>query len=144
MHLWMKTFDVFSSTVKPTLRVTVHVINGQEALTQLLPVWMNVWSFTCHCQAAKEPRLRKYGVWSQRTLTTWSMFINTTLLSHILPLKTDISIYLFRSRPVHGLIFLFKWQPGEEPAGSIVQDSRLDHIFFAKQVSSLFICTSKT
>uniref|UniRef100_A0A8C9VR40 Ubiquitin carboxyl-terminal hydrolase n=1 Tax=Scleropages formosus TaxID=113540 RepID=A0A8C9VR40_SCLFO len=37
-------------------------------------------------------------------------------------------------KPVHGLIFLFKWQPGEEPAGSVVQDSRLDHIFFAKQV----------
>ena len=40
-------------------------------------------------------------------------------------------------RPVHGLIFLFKWQPGEEPAGSVVQDSRLDTIFFAKQVWSL-------
>lgn len=40
-------------------------------------------------------------------------------------------------RPVHGLIFLFKWQPGEEPAGSVVQDSRLDTIFFAKQVRSL-------
>lgn len=39
-------------------------------------------------------------------------------------------------RPVHGLIFLFKWQPGEEPAGSIVQDSRLDQIFFAKQVNN--------
>ncbi|TRY96942.1 hypothetical protein DNTS_014287 [Danionella cerebrum] len=37
-------------------------------------------------------------------------------------------------KPVHGLIFLFKWQQGEEPAGSIVQDSRLDQIFFAKQV----------
>ncbi|XP_030061540.1 ubiquitin carboxyl-terminal hydrolase isozyme L5 isoform X2 [Microcaecilia unicolor] len=37
-------------------------------------------------------------------------------------------------KPVHGLIFLFKWQPGEEPAGSIVQDSRLDTLFFAKQV----------
>uniref|UniRef100_A0A8C5QI03 ubiquitinyl hydrolase 1 n=1 Tax=Leptobrachium leishanense TaxID=445787 RepID=A0A8C5QI03_9ANUR len=36
-------------------------------------------------------------------------------------------------QPVQGLIFLFKWQPGEEPAGSIVQDSRLDTIFFAKQ-----------
>ncbi|KAF7241272.1 Ubiquitin carboxyl-terminal hydrolase isozyme L5 [Varanus komodoensis] len=36
-------------------------------------------------------------------------------------------------KPVHGLIFLFKWQPGEEPAGSVVQDSRLDTIFFAKQ-----------
>jgi len=37
-------------------------------------------------------------------------------------------------KPVHGLIFLFKWSPGEEPAGSVVQDSRLDRIFFAKQV----------
>nr|XP_034977763.1 ubiquitin carboxyl-terminal hydrolase isozyme L5 isoform X3 [Zootoca vivipara] len=40
----------------------------------------------------------------------------------------------FLCRPVHGLIFLFKWQPGEEPAGSVVQDSRLETIFFAKQV----------
>ncbi|KAM4022616.1 ubiquitin carboxyl-terminal hydrolase isozyme L5 isoform 2-T2 [Anomaloglossus baeobatrachus] len=37
-------------------------------------------------------------------------------------------------QPVQGLIFLFKWQPGEEPSGSLVQDSRLDTIFFAKQV----------
>ncbi|XP_069593266.1 ubiquitin carboxyl-terminal hydrolase isozyme L5 isoform X3 [Ranitomeya imitator] len=37
-------------------------------------------------------------------------------------------------QPVQGLIFLFKWQPGEEPSGSVVRDSRLDTIFFAKQV----------
>ncbi|XP_064616325.1 ubiquitin carboxyl-terminal hydrolase isozyme L5-like [Liolophura sinensis] len=37
-------------------------------------------------------------------------------------------------KPVHGLIFLFKWVPETEPAGSIVQDSRLEKIFFAKQV----------
>jgi len=37
-------------------------------------------------------------------------------------------------KPVHGLIFLFKWFQGDEPAGTIVQDSRLDKIFFAKQV----------
>ncbi|MCL4141788.1 UNVERIFIED_CONTAM: hypothetical protein GTU68_056241, partial [Idotea baltica] len=36
-------------------------------------------------------------------------------------------------KPVHGLIFLFKWQQGEEPAGSIVTDSRLEKLFFAKQ-----------
>jgi ubiquitin carboxyl-terminal hydrolase L5 len=29
---------------------------------------------------------------------------------------------------------LFKWLPGDEPSGQIVQDSRLDNIFFAKQV----------
>ena len=40
-------------------------------------------------------------------------------------------------RPCHGLIFLFKWRAGEEPAGSVVQDSRLDTIFFAKQVCVL-------
>ncbi|CAH1785731.1 unnamed protein product [Owenia fusiformis] len=37
-------------------------------------------------------------------------------------------------RPVHGLIFLFKWKPDDTPQGSLVQDSRLEKIFFAKQV----------
>lgn len=37
-------------------------------------------------------------------------------------------------KPIHGLIFLFKWVPDDEPTGSVVQDSRLDKIFFAKQV----------
>ncbi|KAL1502338.1 hypothetical protein ABEB36_007493 [Hypothenemus hampei] len=38
-------------------------------------------------------------------------------------------------KPIHGLIFLFKWtNDTSEPSGSIVQDSRLDKIFFAKQV----------
>ncbi|XP_065348309.1 ubiquitin carboxyl-terminal hydrolase isozyme L5 [Cloeon dipterum] len=36
--------------------------------------------------------------------------------------------------PVHGLIFLFKWVADSEPSGPIVQDHRLDTIFFAKQV----------
>jgi len=39
-------------------------------------------------------------------------------------------------KPVHGLIFLFKWVPDDEPAGSIVRDTRLEKIFFAKQVIS--------
>ncbi|UYV82619.1 UCHL5 [Cordylochernes scorpioides] len=39
-----------------------------------------------------------------------------------------------RLKPVHGLIFLFKWFPGDEPSGSLVNDNRLDNIFFAKQV----------
>jgi len=37
-------------------------------------------------------------------------------------------------KPVHGLVFLFKWTADEEPVGSLVQDNRLDKIFFAKQV----------
>lgn len=37
-------------------------------------------------------------------------------------------------KPIHGLIFLFKWMPNEEVVGTVVQDSRLDKIFFAKQV----------
>jgi len=36
--------------------------------------------------------------------------------------------------PVYGLIFLFKWSADDQPADSLVQDSRLDKIFFAKQV----------
>ena len=38
------------------------------------------------------------------------------------------------SRPVHGVVFLFKWKADDETDGSIVKDSRLDKIFFAKQV----------
>jgi len=37
-------------------------------------------------------------------------------------------------KPVHGLIFLFKWAKDDEPCGSIVQDNRLDRMFFARQV----------
>ncbi|XP_014216218.1 ubiquitin carboxyl-terminal hydrolase isozyme L5 [Copidosoma floridanum] len=37
-------------------------------------------------------------------------------------------------KPIHGLIFLFKWVKDDEPSGSIVQDDRLEKIFFAKQV----------
>lgn len=37
-------------------------------------------------------------------------------------------------RPVHGLIFLFKYVQDDEPAGAVVRDSRLEKIFFAKQV----------
>lgn len=40
-------------------------------------------------------------------------------------------------RPVHGLIFLFKWKAGDDNHGTLVQDSRLDNIFFAKQVGLL-------
>ncbi len=44
------------------------------------------------------------------------------------------SNFAFICRPIHGLIFLFKWVPNEEVVGTVVQDSRLDKIFFAKQV----------
>ena len=38
-------------------------------------------------------------------------------------------------KPVHGLIFLFKWVADDNPpAGSVVMDSRADTMFFAKQV----------
>ena len=45
-------------------------------------------------------------------------------------------MYCFTCRSVHGLIFLFKWVMDQELDGSIVQDSRLQKIFFAKQVLS--------
>jgi hypothetical protein len=39
-------------------------------------------------------------------------------------------------KPVHGLIFLFKWVPDDSPpAGTIVLDSRANSMFFAKQVT---------
>lgn len=46
---------------------------------------------------------------------------------------TSVTNNIFH-RPIHGLIFLFKWVQDDELSGNIVQDSRLDKIFFAKQV----------
>ena len=39
-------------------------------------------------------------------------------------------------KPVHGLIFLFKWVQdlSGKPQGEVVKDSRVDEIFFPKQV----------
>lgn len=37
-------------------------------------------------------------------------------------------------KPVYGLIFLFKWTGDDDTTGSVVMDSRLEKIFFAKQV----------
>ncbi|XP_050539821.1 ubiquitin carboxyl-terminal hydrolase isozyme L5 [Daktulosphaira vitifoliae] len=37
-------------------------------------------------------------------------------------------------KPVHGLIFLFRWIGDDQPDGPIVKDSRIDKIFFAQQV----------
>lgn len=37
-------------------------------------------------------------------------------------------------KPIHGLIFLFKWTKDDDPTGTVVQDSRLEKIFFARQV----------
>ena len=47
--------------------------------------------------------------------------------------------FLSNSRPVHGLIFLYKWRPGEEPQGSLVIDDRIRDIFFAKQVLGILM-----
>ena len=38
-------------------------------------------------------------------------------------------------KPVYGLIFLFKWVHDENPQGSLVKDSRIQEMFFAKQVN---------
>ncbi|XP_050422684.1 ubiquitin carboxyl-terminal hydrolase isozyme L5 [Adelges cooleyi] len=37
-------------------------------------------------------------------------------------------------KPVHGLIFLFRWIGDDQPDGPIVRDSRIEKIFFAQQV----------
>ncbi|XP_067940720.1 ubiquitin carboxyl-terminal hydrolase isozyme L5-like [Watersipora subatra] len=37
-------------------------------------------------------------------------------------------------RPVHGLIFLFKWKTDVHRDGKVVTDGSADHIYFAKQV----------
>ena len=44
-------------------------------------------------------------------------------------------------KPVYGLIFLFKWVKDENPQGSLVKDSRIQEMFFAKQVLVYFFFT---
>lgn len=56
------------------------------------------------------------------------------MVYYLFILVHHISCSLCLCRPIHGLIFLFKWVQDDEPTGSIVQDTRLDKIFFAKQV----------
>ena len=52
--------------------------------------------------------------------------------------KSALSVCSWYSfRPVHGLIFLFKWKADDEPQGTIVHDTRRQSIFFAKQVSAI-------
>lgn len=49
-------------------------------------------------QAAKEPRQRRYGVWSQRTLKTLSMFmLAPRMICHICPRETNFVIVLFQT-----------------------------------------------
>lgn len=62
--------------------------------------------------------IREFGVSGAQVEEVWSM--DDEMFSKL--------------RPVHGLVFLFKWVPDSSAAGTPVQDSRLDRIFFAKQV----------
>jgi len=62
--------------------------------------------------------IQKFGVAGVQVEELWSLD-----KEHFLDLK-----------PVYGLIFLFKWTADDDPAGTVVQDNRLDNIFFAKQV----------
>ena len=48
-------------------------------------------------------------------------------------LEKHLYVLFVINRPVHGLIFLYKWRAEEQPQGSVVRDSRLNDIFFAKQ-----------
>ncbi|XP_003387076.1 PREDICTED: ubiquitin carboxyl-terminal hydrolase isozyme L5-like [Amphimedon queenslandica] len=61
--------------------------------------------------------IRGFGVSGVQVEEVWS-------------LDNDILLNL---KPVHGLIFLYKWRPDDNVQGSIVEDSRIRDIFFARQ-----------
>lgn len=44
-------------------------------------------------------------------------------------------------KPIHGLIFLFKWRPGEDTGGELVSDA--PNVFFAQQVLKLGVTFCK-
>lgn len=82
-------------------------------------------------QAVKAFKLKSCGVWIPNNSGIWSKLMHTTVQS----LKFQMLFMgFFHFRPVHGLIFLFKYVQDDEPTGSVVRDDRLESIFFAKQV----------
>ncbi|XP_054157678.1 ubiquitin carboxyl-terminal hydrolase isozyme L5-like [Oppia nitens] len=54
--------------------------------------------------------------------------VNGVQVEELYSLSPDCFVNL---KPIHGLIFLFKWMPSTEPEGTVVDS---DNIFFAKQV----------
>ncbi|CAG0920116.1 unnamed protein product [Notodromas monacha] len=68
--------------------------------------------------------------------------INGGMLDDIFVIYDSLEIddeHVFRwplgtATPIHGLVFLYKWNPGSKTSGSVVSDSRLESIYFAKQV----------
>ncbi|CAG2109707.1 unnamed protein product [Medioppia subpectinata] len=54
--------------------------------------------------------------------------VNGVQVEELYSLSADCFVNL---KPIHGLIFLFKWMPSTEPEGNVVDDER---VFFAKQV----------
>ncbi|XP_023941364.1 ubiquitin carboxyl-terminal hydrolase isozyme L5 isoform X2 [Bicyclus anynana] len=62
--------------------------------------------------------IQKFGVKGVQVEELWS--INDCIFENL--------------RPVHGLIFLFKYVQHEEPSNPVVTDNRLENIYFAKQV----------
>ena len=86
-------------------------------------------------KAFKAYKSKKYGVWMSNRSSSWGVLC-TCLLHVSVRVVTSVRAHIHTCRHVHGLIFLYKWRQGEEPRGSIVEDSRLEEIFFSKQVSN--------
>lgn len=68
-------------------------------------------------------------------LNTFSLGVKGVQVEEIYSLDESM---LQQYKPVFGLIFLFKWVHDENPQGSLVKDSRVLEMFFAKQVCKIF------
>lgn len=124
---------VFTELIKE-FGISIFLTNLQIIVDFIEVMYVCFFQFI---QVAKVFKLKSSGVWMWNNSKIYRMLKFT--ISNIDWFNIYSVCFDVIFRPVHGVIFLFKYVQDDEPAGSVVRDSRLEKIFFAKQVFIPFV-----